>query len=80
MPLAAPPPVTVVIDRHDDAIHTHTALAAHHPPSGRSFDCASSATSFGRKPPPRAARARPAAPEPEDDGQESGKLRRGVFF
>lgn len=36
MPLAAPPPpVTVVIDRHDDAIHTHTALAAHHPPSGR---------------------------------------------
>ncbi|MFE8950498.1 hypothetical protein [Streptomyces sp. NPDC007856] len=35
MPLAAPPPVTVVIDRHDDVIHTHTALAAHHPPSGR---------------------------------------------
>jgi hypothetical protein len=35
MPLATPPPVTVVIDRHDDAIHTHTALAAHHPPSGR---------------------------------------------
>ncbi|MFH8411363.1 hypothetical protein ACH4FX_42400 [Streptomyces sp. NPDC018019] len=36
MPLAAPPsPVTVVIDRHDDALHTHTALAAHHLPSGR---------------------------------------------
>ncbi|MEU6709748.1 hypothetical protein [Streptomyces wuyuanensis] len=36
MPPAAPPPtVTVVIDRHDDAIHTHTALAAHHLPSGR---------------------------------------------
>lgn len=36
MPLAAPPsPVTVVIDRHDDVLHTHTALAAHHPPSGR---------------------------------------------
>lgn len=34
-PLVPPPPVTVVIDRHDDAIHTHTALAAHHPPSGR---------------------------------------------
>ncbi|MGW4078469.1 hypothetical protein ACWELB_34160 [Streptomyces asiaticus] len=32
---APPPPVTVVIDRHDDAIHTHTALAAHLPPSGR---------------------------------------------
>ncbi|MBT2429626.1 hypothetical protein J7F02_29480 [Streptomyces sp. ISL-112] len=25
----------MVIDRHDDAIHTHTALAAHHPSSGR---------------------------------------------
>jgi hypothetical protein len=35
MSLAVPPPVTVVIDRHDDAIHTHTALAAHHLPSGR---------------------------------------------
>ncbi|MEU9983795.1 hypothetical protein [Streptomyces sp. NPDC050856] len=36
MPLAAPPPpVTVVIDRHDDVIHTRTALAAHHLPSGR---------------------------------------------
>jgi hypothetical protein len=35
MPPATPPPVTVVIDRHDDAIHTHTALAAHHPLSGR---------------------------------------------
>ncbi|PZH20269.1 hypothetical protein C1I97_01390 [Streptomyces sp. NTH33] len=32
MPL---PPVTVVIDRHDDALYTHTALAAHHLPSGR---------------------------------------------
>ncbi|MEU1790301.1 hypothetical protein ABZ553_31425 [Streptomyces sparsogenes] len=29
------PPVTVVIDRGDDAIHAHTALAAHHLPSGR---------------------------------------------
>ncbi|WP_435271174.1 hypothetical protein [Streptomyces sp. 1222.5] len=28
-------PITVVIDRGDDAVHTHTALAAHHPPSGR---------------------------------------------
>ncbi|MEU6611563.1 hypothetical protein ABZ922_42245 [Streptomyces shenzhenensis] len=35
MPLTATPPVTVVIDRHDDALHTHTVLAAHHPPSGR---------------------------------------------
>ncbi|MDX3855906.1 hypothetical protein [Streptomyces sp. AK02-01A] len=36
MPLAAPsPPVAVVIDRNDDMLHTHTALAAHHPPSGR---------------------------------------------
>ncbi|SFT31930.1 hypothetical protein SAMN04487982_1265 [Streptomyces sp. ok210] len=35
MPPATPPSVTVVIDRHDDALHTHTALAAHHPPSGR---------------------------------------------
>ncbi|MFE7753268.1 hypothetical protein [Streptomyces sp. NPDC057428] len=25
----------MVIDGHDDALHTHTALAAHHPPSGR---------------------------------------------
>ncbi|MGW0997321.1 hypothetical protein ACWD5V_29425 [Streptomyces sp. NPDC002523] len=32
---ATPPSVTVVTDRHDDALHTHTALAAHHPPSGR---------------------------------------------
>ncbi|MET7854227.1 hypothetical protein [Streptomyces avermitilis] len=30
-----PPPVTVVIDRHDNVLHTHTALAAHHLPSGR---------------------------------------------
>lgn len=35
MPPATPPPVTVVIDRHDDALYTHTALAAHHLPSGR---------------------------------------------
>ncbi|WAP53499.1 hypothetical protein [Streptomyces sp. S465] len=36
MSLAArPSSVTVVIDRDDDAIHIHTALAAHHPPSGR---------------------------------------------
>lgn len=33
----APPlsPVTVVLDRHDDVMYTHTALAAHHPPCGR---------------------------------------------
>ncbi|WP_230887106.1 hypothetical protein [Streptomyces spinoverrucosus] len=30
-----PPPVTVVIDRNDDALHTHTALAAHDPAAGR---------------------------------------------
>lgn len=30
-----PPSVAVVIDPGDDAVHTHTALAAHHPPSGR---------------------------------------------
>jgi hypothetical protein len=36
MPLAVPPPpVAVVIDQGDDAVHRHTALAAHHPPSGR---------------------------------------------
>ncbi|MEV4436209.1 hypothetical protein [Streptomyces sp. NPDC049585] len=36
MPLTAPPPsVVVVIDPGDDVIHTHTALAAHHLPSGR---------------------------------------------
>ncbi|WLQ53634.1 hypothetical protein P8A21_39445 (plasmid) [Streptomyces poriferorum] len=36
MSLAArPPSVTVVIDPGDDVIHTHTALAAHHLPSGR---------------------------------------------
>ncbi|MEU3189002.1 hypothetical protein ABZ707_33105 [Streptomyces sp. NPDC006923] len=34
-PDTRPPSVTVVIDRDDDVIHTHTALAAHHPPSGR---------------------------------------------
>ncbi|WP_254406841.1 hypothetical protein [Streptomyces sp. GMY02] len=32
---ATPPPVTVVTARHDDVLHTHTALAAHHVPSGR---------------------------------------------
>ncbi|WP_328543729.1 hypothetical protein [Streptomyces europaeiscabiei] len=31
----SPTPVAVVIDPGDDAVHTHTALAAHHPPSGR---------------------------------------------
>ncbi|WP_159083274.1 hypothetical protein [Streptomyces sp. P3] len=30
-----PPPVTVVIDRNDDALHTHTARAAHDPAAGR---------------------------------------------
>ncbi|MET8318349.1 hypothetical protein ABZU78_29905, partial [Rhodococcus erythropolis] len=25
----------MVLDPGDDAVHTHTALAAHHPPSGR---------------------------------------------
>ncbi|MEU7723077.1 hypothetical protein [Streptomyces tibetensis] len=36
MPPAPPlPSITVVLDRHDDTLHTHTALAAHHPPSGR---------------------------------------------
>ncbi|MET9669426.1 hypothetical protein ABZY19_29325 [Streptomyces sp. NPDC006475] len=36
MPPAPPlPSVTVVLDRHDDVLYTHTALAAHHPPSGR---------------------------------------------
>ncbi|MEV6544234.1 hypothetical protein [Streptomyces sp. NPDC051665] len=34
-PAALLPPVTVVIDPGDDAVHTHTALAAHHPASGR---------------------------------------------
>ncbi|WP_327311934.1 hypothetical protein [Streptomyces sp. NBC_01235] len=34
-PAVPPPPVAVVIDPGDDAVHTHTALAAHHPPSGR---------------------------------------------
>ncbi|MEU1190786.1 hypothetical protein [Streptomyces sp. NPDC005859] len=35
MPPAVPPSVAVVLDPGDDAVHTHTALAAHHPPSGR---------------------------------------------
>ncbi|MCF3137554.1 hypothetical protein [Streptomyces olivochromogenes] len=29
------PAVTLVMDPYDDAVHTHAALAAHHPPSGR---------------------------------------------
>ncbi|MGP3927234.1 hypothetical protein [Streptomyces sp. 8N616] len=29
------PAVTLVMDPYDDVIHTHAALAAHHPPSGR---------------------------------------------
>ena len=29
------PALTLVMDPHDDVIHTHTALAAHHLPSGR---------------------------------------------
>jgi hypothetical protein len=33
--VARPPSVIVVIDRDDDVIHTHTALAAHHLPAGR---------------------------------------------
>ncbi|MCL8015858.1 hypothetical protein [Streptomyces sp. AS02] len=32
---ATPPSVAVVLDPGDDVVHTHTALAAHHPPSGR---------------------------------------------
>ncbi|MDC0773918.1 hypothetical protein [Streptomyces sp. HD] len=35
MPPAVPPSVAVVLDPGDDAIHTHTALAAHHLLSGR---------------------------------------------
>ncbi|MEV0487838.1 hypothetical protein AB0I69_45480 [Streptomyces sp. NPDC050508] len=36
LPPAAPPtPVAVVIGAGGDVIHTHTALAAHHVPSGR---------------------------------------------
>lgn len=36
MPPAPPlPSVTVVLGRHDDTLHTHIALAARHPPSGR---------------------------------------------
>lgn len=34
-PIPPLPSVTVVLDRHDDVLQTHTALAAHHPPSGR---------------------------------------------
>jgi hypothetical protein len=32
---AGVPGLTLVMDPHDDAAHTHAALAAHHPPSGR---------------------------------------------
>ncbi|MET9572674.1 hypothetical protein ACFYNW_37205 [Streptomyces virginiae] len=32
---AGRPPVTLVVDRHDDKRFTHAALAAHHPPAGR---------------------------------------------
>jgi hypothetical protein len=32
---AQPPPVVLVLDRYDDAAHTHTALAAHDPAAGR---------------------------------------------
>ncbi|MGA5361132.1 hypothetical protein [Streptomyces purpurascens] len=35
LPARGMPAVTLVMDPHDDAAHTHTALAAHHPPSGR---------------------------------------------
>lgn len=35
MPPTAPPCVAVVLDPDDDVVHTHTALAAHHPSSGR---------------------------------------------
>jgi len=34
-PTAGLPGLTLVMDPHDDAAHTHAALAAHHPPSGR---------------------------------------------
>ncbi|MFJ2565723.1 hypothetical protein ACIO02_22665 [Streptomyces sp. NPDC087568] len=33
--MRVPAAVTLVMDPHDDAVHTHAALAAHHPPSGR---------------------------------------------
>ena len=35
LPATGPSALTLVMDPHDDAAHTHTALAAHHPPSGR---------------------------------------------
>lgn len=34
-PHTEPPPVVLVMDPRDDAVHTHTALAAHHPAAGR---------------------------------------------
>ncbi|WP_405504036.1 hypothetical protein [Streptomyces purpurascens] len=34
-PAVPPPSVAVVIDAGDDAVHTHTAMVAHHPSSGR---------------------------------------------
>ncbi|MGW6966390.1 hypothetical protein ACWGET_20315 [Streptomyces zaomyceticus] len=35
LPAKEMPALTLVMDPHDDVIHTHTALAAHHPPTGR---------------------------------------------
>lgn len=35
LPAMGVPALTLVMDPHDDVVHTHTALAAHHPPSGR---------------------------------------------
>jgi hypothetical protein len=34
-PAPQPPPVVLVLDRYDDAAHTHAALAAHDPAAGR---------------------------------------------
>ncbi|WP_442538315.1 hypothetical protein [Streptomyces pseudogriseolus] len=35
LPAMGVPALTLVMDPHDDVVHTHAALAAHHPPSGR---------------------------------------------
>ncbi|HEY5836958.1 hypothetical protein [Streptomyces sp.] len=35
IPSRPPPPVVLVLDRYDDAAHTHAALAAHDPAAGR---------------------------------------------
>ncbi|MEU9797032.1 hypothetical protein AB0E27_41930 [Streptomyces sparsogenes] len=35
IPAMGVPTIALVMDPHDDAAHTHAALAAHHPPSGR---------------------------------------------